>query len=55
MENTDAVFIDTWFSIAAKGGNKEAMRNKQKIELSMTPDEVSKAEMAAENWLKNHY
>lgn len=54
MENTDAVFIDTWFSIAAKAGNKEAMRNKQKIELSMTPDEISKAELAAENWLKNH-
>lgn len=54
MENTDVVFIDTWFSIAAKGGNKEAMRNKQKIELSMTPDEVLKAEIAAENWLKDH-
>lgn len=54
MQNTNNVFIDTWFTIAAIGGNKEAMRNKAKIELSMSKEEIFEAEKAADKWLKDH-
>ncbi|MBT5074801.1 MAG: sel1 repeat family protein [Kordiimonadaceae bacterium] len=50
--NIDKIFVDKWFTIAAQGGNKDAMRNKQKIETSMTADEILTAEMQATNWGK---
>lgn len=53
-ENTDNVFIATWFTIAVSNGNSEAQRNKTKIELTMTPEQISQSKQAAKVWLENH-
>ena len=47
----DVVFVDTWFTIAAIGGDKVASKNKSKLEIEMTSEQIAEAESAANEWL----
>lgn len=50
-KNSDLVFIDTWLTIASLNGDKEATRNKAKMEVNMSADQIAEAEKAAREWV----
>ncbi|MCC3859840.1 tetratricopeptide repeat protein [Pseudemcibacter aquimaris] len=52
--NSDLVFIDTWLTIASRGGDHESTRNKEKLESSMTADQIITAEKQADEWLSKN-
>jgi len=39
-----------WYSLAAAQGNETALRNKNRLELHMTPEDISEAERLTGAW-----
>jgi TPR repeat protein len=47
----DDVQALVWFILAAKGGNKDALKNRETFATRMSPEQVEKAKKFAEDWI----
>jgi TPR repeat protein len=47
----DDVQAFAWFSIAAKGGNEDALKNRDAFATRMSPEQVEEAEKFAQDWM----
>ncbi|MDG1858821.1 MAG: hypothetical protein P8I94_06955, partial [Emcibacteraceae bacterium] len=52
--DTNNIYVNMWFTIASKSGDLEANRYKQALEKSMSPQEITAAETAAEKWISEN-
>ena len=52
--NTNNVYVNTWFIIAARGGNKQAEVFKKKLESNMSAENIQAAQRAADVWISKN-
>ncbi len=50
----DYVQAHMWYNLAAAQGDKAAAKNRDIVATKMTPDDVSKAQRMAREWLSKH-
>ncbi|MDG1996201.1 MAG: tetratricopeptide repeat protein [Emcibacteraceae bacterium] len=52
--NTNNVYVNTWFTIASHGGNKQAKLFKEKLESNMSEEDIDASHRAANEWINEN-